>query len=122
MALNRNFDIDDSRLRLAMRMAPGRTEVGLKNGFDKIKDEWAADAYDEAPQKSGTLRRQIHGTSSAKGVLLRDNAVKNLFNYSYFIHEVKGDDYLDRTLDEEKVKTLLEAELSAALGRLWGGA
>lgn len=122
MAADIRVDFTDAKLLAAMKLSPRRADEGLENAFAKIKDEWTYDATNAAPMRTGNLRDQINGTSSAKGVLLRDNAVNNGFNYSYYIHEIKGNKYIDNTLDEAQVKQILEDELRASLGRLWGGA
>jgi len=123
MALNQNVSVDSTLLRAAMAASPSRAQAGAAAAFAKIKDEWAYAATNEAPLgPTHNLRDQINATSSAKGVLLRDNAINGGFNYSYYIHEIKGNDYLDRTIDEEQVKQILEDEIKRALFSVWGGA
>lgn len=115
-----SFEIGDAALRTAASLSPSRTAAGCATAFAKIKDEWAYDATNEAPIDTGNLRDQINGTSTAKGVMIRDNAKNKGFNYSYYIHEIKGNDYLDRTLDEAQAKQILEDEIKRALFPLWG--
>jgi len=116
-----SFTIGDAPLRMAASLSPGRTAAGAEAAFGKIKDEWTYDATNDAPLRTGNLRDQINGESSAKGVLLRDNAVNGGFNYSYYIHEVKGRTYLDDTLDEAEAKQILEDKIRRALFSVWGG-
>lgn len=122
MALNQNVSVDSTLLRAAMAASPSRAQAGAAAAFAKIKDEWAYAATNEAPMRTGNLRDQINGTSSAKGVLLRDNAVNGGFNYAYYIHDVQGRKYLDNTIDEAQVKQILEDEIKRALFSVWGGA
>ena len=122
MATNQPLTIDSTRLRAAMTASPALSARGSSEAFRKIKDEWTYGATNEAPLgPTHNLRDQINGTSSAKGVFLRDNAINGGFNYSYYIHEIKGNDYLDRTIGEEQAKQILEDEIRRALNVAWGG-
>lgn len=121
MATNTGIHVDTTLLRTAMALTPERTKAGTTEAFKQIKNDWVADARDEAPNDTGNLRRQINGTANAVGVMLTDNAINNGFNYAYYIHEIEGDKYLDRTIDEDAVKVQLEEAIKQALRGVWGG-
>lgn len=105
------IQFDVSTLDRALRLSSQQMDDACAAASRKIKDEWTYDATNEAPMKTGNLRDQINGTSSAQGIFLRDNAVNDGFNYSYYIHEVKGNDYIDRTFNEAKSKRIIEDEI-----------
>lgn len=120
MANTNQVNIDWTPLTSAAGMTPALVKKGATQGFKRIKLDWIADTRNEAPIKSGNLRKQINGTSNSAGVTLTNNAVHGGFNYAYYHHEVRGNDYLKRALDEEKVKRTLEEELRKALFSGWG--
>ena len=106
-----SIQIDVRTLDRALRLSSQQMDDACATASRKIKDEWVYDATNNAPIDTGNLRDQINGTSNAKGLFLRDNAVNDGFNYSYYIHEVKGDNYIDRAFDEAEAKRIIEDEV-----------
>lgn len=121
MAINENVNFDLTPLNIAIGASPGAIKKGAEQAFKKIKLTWVADARDAAPNKTGNLQKQINGTSSSKGVMLTNNATHAGFNYSYYQHEVRGNDYLDRSVDVDEAKRILEEEIRRVLLPHWGG-
>lgn len=119
MAINSNISFDITPLNFALADSPKAVKKGTSKAFNKIKLSWLADARDEAPVEWGNLQHQIVGNAGSSGVMLTDNAVNGGFNYAYYQHEILGDNYLDRTIDEDVAKQVLERELMKALYTPW---
>ena len=86
-----HFTFDISKFRKAVAQAPEAIDRGLKNGLTDVKNDWVADSVDIAPIDTGNLRRQINGeVVDGTSVEISVPAVRNGFNYAYYIHEDKG--------------------------------
>ena len=109
------FTLDTSKLKGALLRSEKETERGIKRGLIAIKNDWVADAVDLAPMDTGNLRKQISGQVDDVSVMLRANAVHGGFNYGYYIHEVRGNKFLDDAFDEAKAQETLEREVEKAL-------
>lgn len=84
------FTFDLSQFNRAIRQAPEAVSKGIESGLRDIKNDWQADSVDIAPLKDGTLRMNIDARASDLEVEITANAVRNGFNYAYYIHEDKG--------------------------------
>lgn len=120
MSRDSKITLDTKRFKTALAQSPARVKHGTTQGFKRVKLSWVADAVDESPILSGDLRKQITGTSDEIGVMLTNNIEHGGFNYAYYQHEVLGNDYLDRSLDPDEAKRVLERELEKALLDVWG--
>lgn len=84
------FTFDMSQFNKALKGAPDAVAKGVKTGLRDIKNDWQADSVDIAPLQDGTLRMSIDAKASDLEVEITANAVRNGFNYAYYIHEDKG--------------------------------
>ena len=109
------FTLDTSKLKGALLRSEKETDKGIKRGLTAIKNDWVAEAVDIAPLDSGNLRKQISGQVDDVSVMVRANAVNTGFNYGYYIHEVRGNKFLDDAFDETKAQESLESEVEKAL-------
>lgn len=109
------FTLDTSKLKGALLRSEKETERGIKRGLTAIKNDWVADAVDIAPIDTGNLRKQISGQVDDVSVMVKANAVHVGFNYGYYIHEVRGNKFLDDAFDEAKAQEALEREVEKAL-------
>lgn len=89
-----DFSIDISALTRAVRRAPQAANRGAATALADIKDDWVADAVDIAPiapKLGGNLRQQINGEVYNPGISghieVAVPAVRDGFNYAYYIHE-----------------------------------
>lgn len=103
-----------------------------------IKDDWIREARDIAPIDTSNLRKQIDGTIEKGGtgfsseLIVSSNAVQEregkTFNYAYYIHEGymakdgkklrtigTEEEFLTKSLDEEKYKKWFEKEINQKL-------
>jgi len=84
------FTFDLSQFTKALKQAPNAVNTGIQNGLRDVKNDWQAEAVDIAPLKDGTLRQQINAEVNGLEVEITANAVRNVFNYAYYIHEDAG--------------------------------
>jgi len=114
-----NFTLDTSRLKGALLRSESETENGIRRGLTTIKNDWVADSVDLAPVDSSNLQKQINGQVDDVSVIVRGNARHDdrgdIFNYGYYIHEVRGNKFLDDAFDEAKAQQALEREVEKAL-------
>ena len=98
MTVEITFDM--TQFKKALSKSPDAITKGLKTGLKDIKNDWQADAVDIAPiykkenypedKKSrggGTLRSQIDAKVNDLSVEITANAMREGFNYAYYIHE-----------------------------------
>jgi len=84
------FTFDISQFNRALRQAPNAVNRGIRTGLRDVKNDWQAEAIDIAPLKDGTLRQQIDADVNGLEVEITANAVREGFNYAYYIHEDAG--------------------------------
>ena len=113
------FTLDTSKLKGALLRSEKETERGIRRGLTAIKNDWVADAVDLAPVATGNLQSQINGQVDDVSVIVKGNARHDekgdVFNYGYYIHEVRGNKFLDDAFDEAKAQETLEREVEKAL-------
>lgn len=109
-----SFDFSEFNRRLNTQSLNRATEQAMQ----RVKQDCLANVNDgQVPVDTGNLRNSINGTSSTNEVVLRANADDGYgFNYAIYVHDVRGNDFFDRSLDEAKAKQILEDELRRALG------
>lgn len=127
MAIELTFDT--TALRRAAQRSPAAVDRALQNGLRDIKNDWQAEAIDISPIKDGTLREQISAEvimlNGNPSVEIMANAVRDGFNYAYYIHEGEGKavtgekKFLDVSAEqnEEKWARWLEDEIEQELRR-----
>ena len=117
---------DTSQFREAMQRSPEAIGEGIQTALKDIKNDWKAESIDIAPQKSNTLRENIDGKIIGETIEMRANAVRDGFNYAYYIHEDKGKavtgekKFLDVPAqeNEDKWKRWLEEEIEKELRKV----
>jgi len=110
-----NFSLDMSKLEGAILRAENETNKGVKRGLVAIKNDWVANSVDVAPIDTGNLRKQISGQIDELSVMVDADATRGDFNYGYYIHEVRGNKFIDDALDEAKAQATLEREVTRAI-------
>ncbi len=94
------IDIDLTRFTRAVREVPEALMTGAKRGLHDVLDDWQLQARDKAPLDKGTLRRNIEtdveSTAKELSGKISANVYENGFNYGYYIHEVRGKDFVGR--------------------------
>lgn len=127
----KTFTLDTSSFRRALRNAPDAIGRGAQNALIDIKNDWKAEAIDNAPIQSGTLRQNIDANIFNPGIEgyieIKANATREhgRFNYAYYIHEGKGNavtgekKFLEKPAQEnqEKWRRWLEEEIQNELAR-----
>ncbi|WP_127506927.1 HK97 gp10 family phage protein [Paenibacillus humicus] len=101
------FEFNMSRFLHAIEGAADTIAAGAKRGMHDALDDWKREAVDVAPIDKGTLRRsisvqEIEGAGANLTGGISANAVERTkggrrFNYAYYIHEVKGDEFSGKT-------------------------
>lgn len=97
--------MDTKKFRRMMEKSPEVAFEAVKNGAHDILNTWQAEARNEAPIDRGTLRKEIRqkleiGPKLDAEMKLVSNTYRKGFNYAYYLHEVKGDQYLDRAAEK----------------------
>lgn len=123
MTVEITFDM--TQFKKALSKSPDAVAKGIKTGLRDIKNDWQAEAIDVAPMKDGTLRQQIDANVKDLSVEITANAVRDGFNYAYYIHEDKGKavtgekKFLDVPAEQNEAKWAkwLEDEIEGALKR-----
>lgn len=110
-----NFSLDMSKFEGALLRAEKETKKGIKQGLVAIKNDWVADSVDAAPIDTGNLRKQISGRIDETSIVVESKATRGDFNYGYYIHEVRGDKFIDDALDEDKAAETLRLAVVKAL-------
>lgn len=103
----RNVEIDVGVMLDDLKRWGLDAEQVVKKNVQDIMDHWQRESVDLAPIDTSTLRRSIHTKTTTSGASkvdvtgeIRASAVEispsGRFDYSYWIHEVKGDSFRGR--------------------------
>lgn len=130
-----DFTIKGSQdLMGVLRETDKRLVRGARNGVEEILDDWRVEAMDIAPYRTGTLHDSIHAEPVANALKIGDvsgtisaNAVKDGFNYAYYIHEeskraVSGDpEFLETPTKESAARwqTIFDEAVKREVGKWW---
>lgn len=91
MARRNNFTLDTREFDRAIRLSPQAVNRAAAKVLGEIREDWVREAVDIAPIDTGNLRQTIEAevlNAGSKGsVEIRGNAIRNQFNYGYYIHE-----------------------------------
>src|SRR5690625_2807557 len=117
-----DISINIPQLRKLFRRTPSVVHAGLKNASHDILNTWQADARNEAPIDRGVLRKEIRqklevGPDINAELKLSSNTYRDGFNYAYYQHEVRGDNYLDRAAENNlhNFEKALDTEIKRAI-------
>ena len=95
------LEIDFSVIYEAIKGAKEAISAGAKRGLQDVLDDWQHESRNVAPIDKGILRRNIETEVSGEKFRLNGtisaNAYERGFNYAYYIHEIKGKDFVGRT-------------------------
>lgn len=114
-----SFELDFSELIWKLGGTAQAAKKGAIRGMHDALDDWQRIARDEAPIKTGQLRRLIETKIESGSDLeiegqIISNAYKDDFNYAYYQHEVKGNKYLDRAAEGNVERWVLHIEKEVA--------
>lgn len=117
-----DISINIPQLRKLLRSTPSVVHAGLKNASHDILNTWQADARNEAPIDRGVLRKEIAqkleiGSGLDAELKITSNVYRDGFNYAYYQHEVVGDNYLERSAENNlhNFEKALETEIKRAI-------
>ncbi|MFB4160602.1 hypothetical protein ACE1TF_12005 [Geomicrobium sp. JSM 1781026] len=116
----RNFKIDGlNQLQNALKQAPEAANRGAVNGLHQSLAMWQRGSRGRSPVDTATLRRTIKtevDENALKGTI-SSNTYRNGFNYSYYQHEVNGNEYLtdEYEASEERYRATIERNIDAEL-------
>lgn len=105
-----------------------RTSSDLKDAIvaasHDILNTWQAEARNDAPIETDTLRKNIAqklevGTGLNTEMKLTSNAYNDGFNYAYYQHNVRGIEYLRTGYEKNETafQTLLQSRINAVLSQ-----
>ncbi|MFZ4454333.1 HK97 gp10 family phage protein [Salibacterium aidingense] len=116
-----NFEINVSGLVRTLNTTGENLGKAAQDGAKEIAREWKRGSRDEAPIDTGQLRRDISeklnaGSGANVEIEMASNTHNGGFNYAYYQHEVRGNNYLDTVAEEneDKWRKHLEGKLEAA--------
>lgn len=127
----RHATINVEKLERAISRTPAKMKKHSTKALAQIKDDWVADARDIAPLDTGNLRRQIHGKSDKRKIVVFGSAKNNSFDYGLYLHEYDNHSwlktpgtkhkFLDESIDEKEVAvTITNAVIDALKEAGWG--
>lgn len=102
--MGKELEIDISKFKRALNVAGVSVGQATKEVIHDIMDDWQRESVNIAPHKTTALRTSIKGSVKSvsggyEGQIVAsavERTRKGNFNYAYYIHEVKGDDFKGR--------------------------